>query len=117
MQNNRSVGTTYEKVAGEYLQSLGYEILEYNYRCRQGEVDIVAWQGEYLVFVEVKYRRTDHMGQPLEAITFAKQKKICRCARQYLYQHRMADVAVRFDVVSILGDEICVIPNAFEFLN
>lgn len=117
MQNNRSVGTTYEKVAGEYLQSLGYEILEYNYRCRQGEVDIVARQGEYLVFVEVKYRRTDHMGQPLEAITFTKQKKICRCARQYLYQHRMTDVSVRFDVVSILGNEICVIPNAFEFLN
>lgn len=115
MQNNRSVGSAYEKVAGEYLQSFGYEILEYNFRCRQGEVDIVARQGEYLVFVEVKYRKNMAKGQPFEAITTAKQKRICRCAQQYLYQHRLTEVPVRFDVVSILKDEITVIPNAFDF--
>ena len=50
------MGTAYEKLAGAYLEQQGYEILEYNYRCRMGEIDIVARQGGYLVFVEVKYR-------------------------------------------------------------
>ena len=117
MQNKRNTGSIYEKIAGEYLQSLGYEILEYNFRCRQGEVDIVARHQDYFVFVEVKYRRNTDKGMPAEAITYAKQRKISRCAQQYLYQHRFLDASVRFDVVSVLGDQITVIQNAFDFMN
>lgn len=61
------MGTAYEKLAGAYLEQQGYEILEYNYRCRMGEIDIVARQGGYLVFVEVKYRADNTAGNPLEA--------------------------------------------------
>ena len=53
-KNHRKTGTRYERIAGEYLKSKGYEILEYNYRSRTGEIDIIARDGEYLVFCEVK---------------------------------------------------------------
>ena len=72
------MGTAYEKLAGAYLEQQGYEILEYNYRCRMGEIDIVARQGGYLVFVEVKYRADNAAGNPLEAVTSAKQRTISK---------------------------------------
>ena len=60
-KNQRSVGARYEQVAGKYLEQQGYQILQYNYRCRQGEIDIIARDGEYLVFCEVKYRNNSHI--------------------------------------------------------
>ena len=66
------MGTAYEKLAGAYLEQQGYEILEYNYRCRMGEIDIVARQDGYLVFVEVKYRADSTVGNPFEAVTSCK---------------------------------------------
>ena len=114
-QNKRNVGSVYEKLAGAYLEKQGYEILEYNMHCRAGEVDIVAKEGEYLVFVEVKYRANTGCGEPLEAISAMKQKTISKCALFYLKKHRLWDVAVRFDVVGILKDEITLVKNAFEF--
>lgn len=114
-QNKRSVGSMYEKLAGAYLEKEGYEILEYNMRCRAGEVDIVARDGAYLVFVEVKYRANLECGNPLEAISVTKQRTLSKCALSYLKKHRMWDVPVRFDVVGILGEEITLIQNAFEF--
>ena len=57
-QNNRAVGTAYEQIAGRFLEKKGFQILEYNYRCRAGEIDLIARDREYLVFCEVKYRRT-----------------------------------------------------------
>ena len=77
------MGTAYEKLAGVYLEQQGYEILEYNYRCRIGEIDIVARQGGYLVFVEVKYRADNAAGNPLEAVTAAKQRTISKVASYY----------------------------------
>ena len=115
-KNKRATGAIYEQVAGEYLVSLGYEILEYNYYSRSGEIDIVAKHGDYLVFVEVKYRENVSKGHPLEAISFQKQRSICKCATQYMYQKRIYDVPVRFDVVSILDEEIEVLTNAFEYV-
>ena len=75
-KNNRRTGTGYERKAGAYLESLGYKIVTYNYRCRLGEIDLIAKEGETLVFVEVKYRRDDKMGNPKEAVDRKKQKKI-----------------------------------------
>ena len=61
-KNRRRTGTKYEKIAGEFLEKQGYRILEYNFRCRYAEIDIVAKDGEYLVFCEVKFRKTGAFG-------------------------------------------------------
>ena len=71
-RNLRAVGGAYEKIAGQYLEAHGYHILEYNYRCRAGEVDIIALDGEYLVFCEVKYRENQNTGTALEAVDAKK---------------------------------------------
>lgn len=115
-QNNREVGALYEQRAGEYLKSLGYQILEYNYRCKIGEIDIVAKKDGYLVFVEVKYRRRNGQGHPAEAVTPAKQRKLSKAAQFYCLVHGVTEgISCRFDVVSILGDNMELIENAFEY--
>lgn len=116
MQNKRYTGSKYERLAGEYLKENGYEILEYNVYCRTGEIDIVAKDGEYLVFVEVKFRKDDLAGHPFEAISEQKQKHISKCALYYMKKRKLWDMPVRFDVVGILGEEIQVLKNAFEFV-
>lgn len=116
MKNKRTIGYEYEKQAGEYLQSQGYEIIEYNFYSRHGEIDIIAKHEGYLVFVEVKYRENERSGHPLEAVSEQKQRIISKCAFYYLKKHGLCDVPVRFDVVGILGDEIQVIQNAFDFV-
>lgn len=115
-QNKRQIGMNYEKQAGAYLETQGYEILQYNFYCRMGEIDIIARDGAYLVFCEVKYRDTDEKGHPLESVSPAKQKKISQCALYYLSKQECTDVACRFDVVGILGEEIVLIKNAFDFM-
>jgi len=111
--NKRQVGSRYEKLTGAYLQSKGYRILEFNYRCRFGEIDIVAMHGECLVFCEVKYRKDASYQDPLEAIGADKQRVISRCAMYYLMKHDMEDMVCRFDVVGIVGDKVQVIQDAF----
>lgn len=99
----------------EYLQKLGYVILEQNFYSRYGEIDIVAKEKEYLVFVEVKYRTSDSNGMPQEAITVAKMRSLTKAARFYLLRHQLGEeIPCRFDVVAILGDKINLICNAFE---
>lgn len=114
--NKRDIGTTYEKVAGEYLRTQGYEIIEYNFYSRSGEIDIIARHDGYLVFVEVKYRDSDKVGHPFEAVSISKQRTISKCAFYYMQKKHLCDVPVRFDVVGILGDKVEVIPNAFDFV-
>lgn len=112
-KNRRRKGADYEKAVGYYLEQCGYEILQYNYRCRAGEIDIVAKDGPYLVFCEVKYRSGSRAGSPLEAVDFKKQQVIFRCAQFYLTEHHMHDVPCRFDVIGIEGGEITHIKDAF----
>lgn len=114
--NNRKIGSSYERIAGEYLKLKGYEILEYNFRCRSGEIDIIARDGEYLVFCEVKYRQNVGKGTPFEAVTIEKQKKISKTALYYVTTKYRRDIPCRFDVVGILGNEIRVVKNAFEYI-
>lgn len=112
--NKRSVGSSYEEIAAAYLIKEGYQILERNYRSRQGEIDIVAKDGDVLVFIEVKYRKDLSSGYPEEAVTYKKQCSIRNTARYYLYTHGSCqDTACRFDVVAILGKEIKLIKDAF----
>lgn len=112
-QNNRKVGTDYEQAVGYYLEQQGYLILEYNYRCRLGEIDIIAQDGEYLVFCEVKYRQNRQKGSPLEAVNVKKQRTIYQCASYYLTVHQAADRPCRFDVIGIEGGQITHIKDAF----
>lgn len=116
MQNKRKIGFEYEKQAGEYLEKQGYEIVEYNFYSRYGEIDIIAKHEGYLVFVEVKYRKDSSSGYPLEAISFSKQKSICKCAMYYMKKNGLFDVPVRFDVVGIMDDQVQVVQNAFDFV-
>jgi len=116
MENRRRIGAAHEEQAASYLTAQGYEILEQNYRCRLGEIDLVAREGGTLVFLEVKYRRTDAYGSPAEAVTPMKQRTICRVADYYRMTHRMRESQpCRFDVVAIRGTEIEVIKNAFFY--
>ena len=115
--NRRKEGAYYENLVAEYLKTQGYEILEKNYRCRIGEIDLIAKEGETLVFVEVKYRRDDKMGNTKEAVDRKKQNKISLTASYYLMRKcgRM-DIPCRFDVAAVLGEQIEVVKNAFEYL-
>lgn len=112
--NNRETGSCYENIAAAFLEDQGYVILERNYRDRIGEIDLIAKDGEDLVFVEVKYRKDCKKGYPEEAVGYRKQQHIRHTAQYYLYRrHGGRDIPCRFDVVSILGDEIRLIKDAF----
>lgn len=113
--NRRQTGAAYEEQAAKWLEERGYRILKRNYRCRQGEIDLIAEDGPYLVFVEVKYRKDRQAGHPAESVDLRKQKRITRTAMYYCYEHRVPETrACRFDVVSILQDKIEHMINAFE---
>ena len=117
--NKRKTGAAYEKLAGKYLEGQGYQILEYNFRCPAGEIDIIARDGEYLVFCEVKYRRDSRKGTPAEAVTRAKQKTISKCALFYMMMKGHDNAPCRFDVVEISGtkgkESVRIIKNAFDY--
>ena len=112
--NKRQVGTQYESMAVQYLTEAGYHILERNFRCRTGEIDIIAKDGAYLVFVEVKYRASAACGSALEAVDYRKQQSILRVAQYYMVSHGYGtQINCRFDVVAIQGTDIMLIQNAF----
>jgi putative endonuclease len=113
--NTRQVGAAYEDKAARWLAGQGARIVAQNFRCRLGEIDLVARHQDYLVFIEVKYRRTIAAGYPIEAVTPAKQKNICKVADFYRVRYAVPDnQAVRYDVVSIIGEEITWYQNAFD---
>lgn len=104
--NRRAVGAHFEELAAAYLEAQGFVILERNYRCRQGEIDLVAREKETVVFVEVKYRRGNAYGAPEEAVHAAKQQRIRRVAQWYLLEQQLpAETCCRFDVVAVDGDD------------
>ncbi len=113
-QNRRRLGTEREKQAARYLEDHGLELLDKNFRCRYGEIDIIMRDNSCIVFVEVKYRSKSAMGYPAEAVNPRKIRTIRFVAREWLYMHRYSDeTPCRFDVVSILGDDIRWIKDAF----
>ena len=89
--------------------------MERNFRCRTGEIDIIARDGDYLVFTEVKYRRTGENGWASAAVDWHKRQRISRAAQFYLIRHGYADIPCRFDVVAIDGNRIQWIRNAFDY--
>lgn len=110
-------GRNAEDVAARSLRKSGYKILERNFSCREGEIDIVATQDGCLVFCEVKARRTVSYGSALEAITPAKVRKIKKAAEVYIAKNGLQERDCRFDVVTIDENgsvmKLEIIPNAF----
>ncbi|MDO4325527.1 MAG: YraN family protein [bacterium] len=112
--NKRAIGSAGEAQAAAYLEQLGYQIEARNVYAGHKEIDLVAREGKYLVFVEVKYAKNRAMGDPLEKVDTKKQNHIRHAAREYLYRNHLSeDTACRFDVVRILGKDISLIRDAF----
>ena len=109
----RSLGAAGEQQAARWYEAHGYRVLDRNWRCREGELDLVVARRRLLVFVEVKTRRTDRFGTPAEAVTPAKQRRLRVLASRYLAITGARPAALRFDVVSILADRLEVIEAAF----
>ncbi len=102
MSGDKTVtGRLGEELARQFLEKKGYEIVETNYRYGRGEIDIIARDGEFLVFCEVKARRTDTYGPPEYAITPRKQSQLRRIATAYIAERDIRDQACRFDVIAI----------------
>lgn len=118
MENKRKIGAEAEKIAIDYLLKNNYIILEKNFRCKLGEIDIIANDKDYLVFIEVKYRKTNKKGLPREAVNIYKQKTIIKVTKYYLVKYNLYDNNCRFDVLEMIGDmnnlEINLIKDAFQ---
>ena len=112
--NKRLIGQRGEDAAIAYLQQHNYTILDRNFNSHFGEIDVVAWDGEYVVFIEVKARSDTSFGLPREAVDWRKQQRIVKCAEYWLYRKRRVGAPVRFDVVEILAGEINHIVDAFR---
>lgn len=102
MTTNQWLGRYGEDRACEYLESLGYQLIERNFRCKDGELDIVAQDGKTLVFVEVKTRSTQFAGHPFEAITLDKQARIRRLVAFWCSRYEVSQVQVRIDAIAVL---------------
>lgn len=102
MRAKDGVGKYGERVAAAYLQERGVEVVERNWRCATGELDIVARDGDVLVFVEVKTRTSAQWGTPAEAVTRVKANRVRALARAWLADHPHVYVGLRFDVISVL---------------
>ncbi len=115
--NKRKIGAQQENVAAAYLQKKGYRILETNYRCRYGELDLIAFKEGVLVIAEVKYRKYGGCGHPAEAVDRHKRRQICKVTLDYIMRHRFYDgKPCRFDVIAIQGNgRITHIEDAFMF--
>ena len=90
-----------ERLAAEELSRRGYTIIERNFRCRHGEIDLIAEEANDLIFIEVKTRRGNAYGLPEEAVTLRKQQKLVQVALYYLDLHACADRSWRIDVVAV----------------
>lgn len=101
-EESKRLGERGEDAAAAYLQRSGLTIVERNWRCPSGEIDIVALDGEVLVLCEVKTRKGVSKGTPEEAVTPAKQKRYKRLAAAYVQSSSLEDSEIRFDVITLL---------------
>lgn len=116
----RPLGQRGERYAARYLRTLGYRVVAGGSRSRYGEVDVVAVDGETIVFVEVKTRRNGTLGDAAEAVDREKQRRIARTALAFLKEHGLLEYRARFDVVALVWPdgatrpELLHLKNAFE---
>ncbi len=117
MTKEKELGRRGEEAAFQFLKRKGYRIIQKNYVCKMGEMDIIAKEKDTLVFIEVKTRTSSLFGPPQLAVNFSKQRQLSKVALNYLKEKRLGDVKARFDVVAILLDqkeEVELIQNAFD---
>ncbi|MDF2532908.1 MAG: YraN family protein [Clostridia bacterium] len=121
MKYNKLLGSFGEDMACSYLQKQGYKILDRNFSCKVGELDIIAMEGDTLAFIEVKCRTGLEYGHPSEAVSYSKQGKIIKAALFFMTKNKLFDYMCRFDVIEVLTDgakeciHINLIKNAFEY--
>ncbi|MCG2712637.1 MAG: YraN family protein [Candidatus Omnitrophica bacterium] len=119
-KTKKELGILGENIAAEYLKKHGYKIIKRNYRNRLGEIDIIAYEGAVLCFIEVKTRADEQRGRPEEAVGKAKQRKISQVVLSYLKMQGIYEGNFRFDVAAVMFNEITnvkkinLIKNAFE---
>lgn len=101
MYLRHEIGKTGEDLAVKYLEQVGYKVIERNFECRQGEIDIIAIDGNEIVFLEVKTRTNIKYGKPIEAVNQTKQKHLTKAVKYYLYSRHLEDEFVRIDVIEI----------------
>ena len=116
----KELGKEGEEIAIRFLKKNGYKIIERNYVCKMGEMDIIAREKDTLVFVEVKTRTSTAFGPPQLAVNSAKQRQLSKVALYFLKEKQLEDMKARFDVVAILlgpkGKEIELIKDAFDLM-
>ena len=101
-KNKRKIGNIGENLAAKELEKMGYTILDRNYAKRGGEIDIVAKKETYIVFVEVKFRKSVAYGLPKEAVNWKKQNNIIQTAKSYIFEKALTEWDFRFDVAEVL---------------
>jgi len=102
-----------ERKAARYLLSLGFDLLVRRYRSRSGEIDLIAFENDILVFVEVKTRGSREFGEPYEFVDWQKQQALRRAAEDFIAEHALDQYSYRFDIVSVIGKEVTLYRNAF----
>jgi putative endonuclease len=107
------LGREGEDRAAAHYRAAGYAVLDRNWRCAAGEIDLVCARGDTVVVCEVKARRRDLHGHPMEAVTPAKQRRLRRLAAMWLQSQRARWAVVRFDVVTVLDSAVEVVEDAF----
>ncbi|HYE80550.1 MAG TPA: YraN family protein [Clostridia bacterium] len=120
MGKNKVFGAFGEEIASAYLTERGYRLLDRNFSCKAGEIDIIAVHGDSIIFIEVKTRSSEKYGQPSEAVSTVKQRRMVRTALYYLQKKRLLDYMCRFDVIEIMVDvennhRINLIEDAFQY--
>jgi len=99
---NKDIGSLGENISESYLKNLGYRILEKNFRCKCGEIDLIATNNGYICFIEVKTRYGTNFGIPAESVTYSKQHKIHKTAQVYILRKNIIDYDFRFDVMEVI---------------
>ncbi|MGN0812109.1 MAG: YraN family protein [Candidatus Coproplasma sp.] len=115
---SRRLGFFGERKAAKFLKKNGYKILSRNFKCKAGEIDIIALKGETIAFVEVKSRTSDLFGEPCEAVDFTRQRRYSNAAEQFIRINgiRPDDYVLRFDIVEIKKGVLNHIENAFAWI-
>lgn len=111
--NTRYVGSFYENIAIEYLEEHGFEILEKNYRCKIGEIDIIALRDDIIRLIEVKYRKNNEYGFACEAVNTKKLFQIYRCGQFYIAKNKLENKMFSVDVIAITGNTIKYYEDCF----
>jgi putative endonuclease len=118
-RSKRDIGAYGEDIAVKYLKKHKYKIVERNYLCRYGEVDIIAKDGKTVAFVEVKSRKAGGSVNPLYSVNKRKQMQICKAAQDYIIKNKIKNTMFRFDVLTVIyeGDksDVQLIKNAFDY--